>query len=243
MRWAFVLLAWPFAAMAEVSCDDVTFLSQSFTVCEVSSDSQVALYHSRQTGEVLGGFAELQNHVEGKLVFAMNAGMYHDDRSPVGLFRKDQSETTGLVRSAGPGNFGMLPNGVFCIAPDGAMRVYETLAFDAIQPDCRDATQSGPMLVIDGNLHPRFIDGGTSRRIRNGVGALEDGSRAWFAISNEPVNFYDFARLFRDHLGLQQALYFDGNVSRLFADDLNRNDAGVRLGPMIAVIDAEAVAE
>ena len=119
------------------------------------------------------------------------------------------------------------------------MRVYETLAFENERPACRDATQSGPMLVIDGALHPRFLPDGTSRRIRNGVGTSEDGSRAWFAISNAPVNFHDFARLFQEHLGLGQALYLDGNISRLYAAELGRNDHGFPLGPMIAVVDPE----
>ena len=226
-------------AGADVTCEDIRFLDQPFTVCAIDQGDATALYHRDDNGEVLGGFDALDAHVEGKLIFAMNGGMYHDDRSPVGLFRKDDAETAGLVTRAGPGNFGMLPNGVFCIAEDGAMRVYETLAFENERPACRDATQSGPMLVIDGALHPRFLPDGTSRRIRNGVGTSEDGSRAWFAISNAPVNFHDFARLFQEHLGLGQALYLDGNISRLYAAELGRNDHGFPLGPMIAVVDPE----
>jgi len=98
-------------------------------------------------------------------------------------------------------------------------------------------TQSGPMLVIDGALHPRFIDGGTSKYIRNGVGTSADGQRAIFAISNAPVNFHSFGRLFRDVLALPNALYFDGNVSRLYAPTLGRDDFGFRLGPMVAVFE------
>jgi uncharacterized protein YigE (DUF2233 family) len=115
--------------------------------------------------------------------------------------------------------------------------VVETLRFEAEKPECRDATQSGPMLVIDGALHPRFLPNSTSRYIRNGVGTTDAGDLAVFAISNAPVTFHEFGRFFRDHLGLPQALYFDGNVSRLHAPGLGRSDAGFVLGPIVGVLE------
>jgi uncharacterized protein YigE (DUF2233 family) len=114
--------------------------------------------------------------------------------------------------------------------------VIETLAYVARTPDCTYATQSGPMLVIEGELHPRFLPDGTSINIRNGVGTSEDGSRVVFAISNTPVTFHEFGSFFRDFLNLDQALYFDGRVSRLYAPGLEREDAGFELGPMVGVV-------
>jgi uncharacterized protein YigE (DUF2233 family) len=128
----------------------------------------------------------------------------------------------------------MLPNGVFCVG-HGTAQVIETLTFAAAPPPCRYASQSGPMLVIDGALHPRFLRNSTSRYVRNGVGTTADGSRAVFVISDRPVSLYDFARFFRDGLGLPNALYFDGNVSRLYAPQLGRDDAGRPVGPMVVV--------
>ncbi|WP_372993343.1 phosphodiester glycosidase family protein, partial [Sulfitobacter sp.] len=102
---------------------------------------------------------------------------------------------------------------------------------------CTSATQSGPMLVINGKLHPRFLKDGTSRYVRNGVGTSADGKRAVFVISNGVINFHDFAVYFRDQLNLPNALYFDGNVSRLRAPELGRNDLGFSpLGPIIGVV-------
>jgi uncharacterized protein YigE (DUF2233 family) len=168
----------------------------------------------------------------------MNAGMYHSDRSPVGLYIEEGREAAPLVTREGPGNFGLLPNGVFCLS-DGRAQVIETLRYAQERPTCRYASQSGPMLVIDGDLHPRFLTDSDSRYIRNGVGTAADG-RAWFVISDDPVNFHRFARVFRDHLGVDQALYFDGKVSRLYAPGLGRNDLGFPLGPMVGlVVDAE----
>ena len=172
-----------------------------------------------------------------QLGFAMNAGMYHDDRAPVGFYLENGREAQGIISSDGPGNFGLLPNGIFCIG-DGRADVFETLDFLDRQPFCRSASQSGPMLVIDGALHPRFLKDSTSRYVRNGVGTSADGTRAVFAISDNTVTFHDFGTLFRDHLNLPNALYFDGNVSRLRAPDLGRNDVGfTTIGPIVGVVE------
>ena len=78
-----------------------------------------------------------------------------------------------------------------CLRP-GRADVFETLDFVKQAPDCSFATQSGPMLVIDGDLHPRFLPDSTSRFIRNGVGTSADGSKAIFVISNNTVTFHEF---------------------------------------------------
>ncbi|WP_201722282.1 phosphodiester glycosidase family protein, partial [Sulfitobacter sp. HI0040] len=128
-------------------------------------------------------------------------------------------------------------NGIFCIR-EGRADVMETKAFLRSKPDCVHATQSGPMLVIDGALHPRFLRDSDSRYIRNGVGTSKDGTRVVFVISENPVNFHSFGSYFRDRLQLPNALYFDGNVSRLRAPALGRDDAGFApLGPIIGVVE------
>jgi uncharacterized protein YigE (DUF2233 family) len=197
------------------------------------------LFLSGSEGDVLGTFGAIDkvlNVDDQRLVFATNAGMYHEDRSPVGLYREDGEETQGVIASAGPGNFGMLPNGVFCIGED-RVAVVETGRFQSLDAaECPSATQSGPMLVIDGELHPRFLPDSTSRYIRNGVGVSEDGTTAWFVMSDVPVTFHEFGSVFRDDLKVPQALYFDGNISRLYAPDIGRNDLGLRMGPIVGVV-------
>ncbi|HIF78817.1 MAG TPA: hypothetical protein EYQ36_14770, partial [Sulfitobacter sp.] len=151
-------------------------------------------------------------------------------------YLENGKEYQQVISSDGPGNFGLLPNGVLCLR-DGRADVIETKAFLRDAPDCRSATQSGPMLVIDGKMHPRFLKDGTSRYIRNGVGTSTDGKRAVFAISNDVVTFHEFARLYRDELDLPNALYFDGNISRLRAPGLRRTGAGfTTLGPIVGIV-------
>ena len=236
MRWlAAVFLLAPVAAEA-AECRDLTFEGASYTVCEVTQGEDLRLFHSGPDG-AYGSFRNVDAalEAEGKaLGFAMNAGMYHRDLAPVGLYVEDGVEVSGIVTSDGPGNFGLLPNGVFCIGE--TFRVIESRTFKKEQPKCRYATQSGPMLVIGGKLHPKLLAGSDSLYVRNGVGVSEDGTRAVFAISNDQVNFHSFARLFRDALGLPDALYFDGSISRLYAPQLSRHDGGFPMGPMVGTV-------
>ena len=232
-----VLVALPASASPE-GCRAMTHDGAAHTVCTFRADRDaIRLWHSDPSGALLGSFravdAALRAQGE-RLAFAMNGGMYHEDRAPVGHYVEDGREIVGLIESAGPGNFGLLPNGVFCLG-QGRARVMETRAFAAERPRCDYATQSGPMLVIDGKLHPRFIPDSDSLHIRNGVGVAADGVTVHFAISEERVNFDAFARLFRDGLGVPDALYLDGKVSRLYAPDIGRADAGWPMGPIVGV--------
>lgn len=232
---AAVFLLAPVAAEA-VECRDTSFEGASYTVCEVTAGEDLRLFHSGPDG-AYGSFRNVDEALgaEGKaLGFAMNAGMYHRDLAPVGLYVEDGVEVSRIVTRDGPGNFGLLPNGVFCIGE--GFRVIESRAFKAEQPKCRFATQSGPMLVIGGELHPKLLPGSDSFYVRNGVGVSEDGRRAFFAISNDAVNFHAFARFFRDELGLTDALYFDGNISRLYAPQLDRHDGGFPMGPIVGTV-------
>ena len=239
MRWLVVLflLASPAAAL---ECGSVTHDGHTFTVCKLDpAETELRLFlNDPETGKPLGSFTNVEEMLseEGlSLAFAMNAGMYHQDRSPVGHYVEDGSEAKPVISTRGPGNFGLLPNGVFCIG-NGWAKVIETLQYLREKPGCRHASQSGPMLVIDGQLHPRFLVDSDSRFIRNGVGTTTDGRAVWFVISEAPVNFHRFATLFRDVLETPQALYFDGNISRLYAPDMGRYDGGLPMGPIVGAV-------
>jgi uncharacterized protein YigE (DUF2233 family) len=240
IRTKFLALAFATAlpGVALADCSQVVFENVTYSICRAKVGQDIRVFHSGADGTPYRSFDAVQQMLAPKglqLGWAMNAGMYHSDRGPVGLLIEDGVEKLGVMTKEGPGNFGMLPNGVFCVT-DGALAVIESRRFAENPPACRHASQSGPMLVIDGELHPRFLPDSDSNKIRNGVGVSADGTQAVFALSESPVNFHAFARFFRDELGLPNALYFDGTISRLFAPDLGRDDRGVAMGPMVGLV-------
>lgn len=241
IRLGLILLALMAGTAAGAVCRDITAQDVSYTVCEVHSGDDLRLFLNGPNG-AYGGFPALKADLAAKgqtLGFAMNAGMYQPDLSPVGLYVENRKQLTPLITSDGPGNFGLLPNGVFCIGKT-RFAVVESRAFAKKPPNCRYATQSGPMLVIAGQLHPQFRLGSDSLHVRNGVGVSKDGRTAYFAISNTAVNFASFALLFRDTLRTPNALYFDGSVSRLMAPELGRSGAGFAIGPMVGLVVPKA---
>lgn len=153
-----------------------------------------------------------------QLIFAINGGIYSRERVPLGLYIENGQTLTPLSHGQGGGNFFLKPNGVFYITDQGA-RVVVTEGYRPLAK-VRDAVQSGPMLVIDGQLHPRFLPGYESRYVRNGVGVDRQG-RVVFAISDGDTNFHDFGTLFRDRLDCPNALYLDGQLSRMYLPELN----------------------
>jgi len=234
--FAALALIVPRVALAEDPCRTQDFEGIPFTVCTAQAGQDVRLWLSDARGALIGTPERLQAQLAPgeRLVFAMNAGMYAPDRRPVGLYVENGVEGHPLVTAEGPGNFGLVPNGVFCVSE--AFAVIETRAFAAAPPACRFATQSGPMLVIDGALHPKFLAESDSTYIRNGVGVSADGQTAWFVISDRAVTFHHFARFFRDVLGAPNALYLDGSVSRLIVPGAGRADLGLPMGPIVGLV-------
>lgn len=167
------------------------------------------------------------------LQFAMNAGMYNPDFSPVGLLVEHGRQISPLNVADGAGNFFLKPNGVFFVSASGP-RIVETTEYPAFANGVRLATQSGPLLVRNGVVNPAFNAASTSRLIRNGVGISKN--TILFVISEQPINFYEFAVFFRDELQCEDALYLDGVVSSLYSVNLQRNDSRADLGPIIGVL-------
>ena len=233
----FLVLSAVAAAAAEPApCRTVTFAGASFTVCTFDlRDTELRLHWKDDHGEAYGSLGALVSAEQPSklpLSFAMNAGMYREDASPVGLYIERGTELIKANTRSGPGNFHLKPNGVFYFTADEA-GVQETGEFLKLRPKADYATQSGPMLVIDGKLHPRFTATSQSFKIRNGVG-VRDAHTVVFAISNETVTFLDFARLFRDELECPDALFLDGSISSLYAPSIGRADAFWPAGPIVS---------
>jgi uncharacterized protein YigE (DUF2233 family) len=209
-----------------------------FTVFRVDArTSRVELFLKDDAGGTFNHFERLKSWLARRneqLVFAMNAGMYKSDFSPVGLFVQNGHVISSLNLADGDGNFFLKPNGVFLISESGP-RIVESTEYPALAQGVRLATQSGPLLVRKGILHPAISATSDSRLIRNGVGLAGDTIN--FVISDQPVSFYEMATYFRDVLHCADALYLDGVVSGIYSTELKRNDSTVGLGPIIGVLE------
>ncbi len=217
------------------SCAPVQFEGVPLTHCIADPDRHaISTALAPVSGELAGsiaGFAAGRN--ESDIAFVTNAGMYGDDLKPIGYFVRDGERLAELNRVDGSGNFHMKPNGVL-FGTGTTWRVLDSETFYRTVGDRPEfGTQSGPMLVINGKLHPDFQDNGPSRAIRNGVG-IDAKGRAHFVIADAPVSFGQLARYFRDELKTPDALYLDGNVSALWDPATGRMDRG-RVGPLLVV--------
>jgi uncharacterized protein YigE (DUF2233 family) len=169
-----------------------------------------------------------------KLVFSTNGGMYKKDNSPQGLFIENKIVTSEIDTSNGNGNFYLKPNGVFYLTTDKNPIICKTEDF-VNNGKIKYATQSGPMLVIDGEIHNTFKKNSTNLNIRNGVGILPN-NQIVFAISKKEINFYDFAEYFKK-LGCKNALYLDGFVSRTYLPEKNWKQIDGNFGVIIGVTE------
>jgi uncharacterized protein YigE (DUF2233 family) len=246
IAWAALVLALgslPSAALAwtkpppDDACRAVPFEGAAFTLCQAVPGKQtLRLVDRGPDGKPLRSFAKLKA-AGGKapVAFAMNAGMFDARGLPVGLLVIDGKPQKPLAQGKGSGNFFLKPNGVFYEDATG-WHVADTATYAADQHDgLTFATQSGPMLVVNGTLNPQITANGPSRKLRNGV-CVDAKGVAWFAISEGPVSFGRFARLFRDKLAAPNALYLDGAVSRLWDPVSKRLDGGTPIGPIVVAL-------
>jgi uncharacterized protein YigE (DUF2233 family) len=224
------------AAADDGPCRKVRFEGDDFTVCAYDPARDSLRLASQSPSGPIGGFEGLRAFL-GKearhVAFAMNAGMYTTDQRPLGLWIERGKIQQRLNTRSGSGNFYLKPNGVFWTDAEGRPHLTETEAFAKRRPRARWATQSGPLLVLDGQINPHIQPNGVSLNVRNGVGV--GGGTAFFVISDGSVSFGRFARFFLDGLGCPDALYFDGSVSSLWAPSLDREDRKTDLGTFVVV--------
>lgn len=220
-----------------------TIGSKRTEIIDYVVDPQVAeieFYWKNKDQEVIGNFSRLQSELlneNKKLIFAMNGGMYQKNRTPLGLYVEDGVQYQKLNTAVNSfGNFYMQPNGVFAILDNKIAKIVSTADFNILSK-VKYATQSGPLLVHQQIINSHFKKGSTNLNIRNGVGILPDG-KIIFAISKQPINFYDFAQFFLQK-GCNNALYLDGYVSRAYIPSKNFIQTDGNFGAMIGVYKKE----
>jgi uncharacterized protein YigE (DUF2233 family) len=225
------------AKVAEQACRSEVFEEASLTHCIADpAQHRIVMALDAPDGDPARSLAVLKDMLPepARVAFAMNGGMFDDAGKPIGYYVEDGERRHKLNRADGAGNFHLKPNGVF-FGTGAEWQVLSTEAFAAtVKKRPEFGTQSGPMLVIDGKLHPAFQPDGTSTKIRNAVGVDRQG-RAHFVISEAPISFGKLARYYRDVLKTPNALFLDGSVSQLWDPQHHRIDGGPPLGPLIVV--------
>ncbi|RSK31854.1 hypothetical protein EI290_13325 [Hymenobacter metallilatus] len=197
----------------------------------------VAMYWQDEAGQPLRSLGRLRTWLQDRgqqLVFACNGGMYKAGNMPVGLLVEAGRVRTPLDTGSGPGNFYLRPNGVFYLTAQRRAGVCATPDFSRVR-QVQYATQSGPLLVLEGQLHPAFRKQSGNRHIRNGVGVRPDGRVVW-VMSRQKVTFYELAQYFRQ-LGCRNALYLDGFVSRTYLPAQGWQQTDGDFGVMMAVTE------
>lgn len=212
---------------------------ETFVEFSVSPNkANIGLYWKDDDGKYFKSIKKLRDFFEkkgNKLRFAMNGGMYQEDNKPLGLFIQKQKEITPLNTKEGlHGNFYLQPNGVFFMTADKKAFVSTTQNFKN-DGQVEFATQSGPMLVVNGAINSEFKQDSGNVNLRNGVCVLDD-NRIIFSISRKEVNLYSFAQHFKD-LGCQNALYLDGFVSRMYLPEKNIEELDGDFGVIIGITE------
>ncbi|GAB3959435.1 hypothetical protein GCM10028805_55550 [Spirosoma harenae] len=215
---------------------EIIFRNKQYHLCEIDPQQyKIELFNKVENGKDVYNFSSLSAKKQGKLLFAMNGGMFQSDLSPVGLFISENKQVKDINLSVGPDdNFHMRPNGIFGLDSNDKPFIYPSEEYKG-NKNIRLATQSGPMLVINNTYHEKLTPGSPNVKIRNGVGINKQG-HVLFIVSDDPVNFYELAELFKEQLNCKDALYLDGVVSQYFIPSIQQKPRpGVKLGPILTV--------
>lgn len=138
----------------------------------------------------------LKTYWQDSAIFLINASIVDSFCNPIGWFMDHGTEIQPINNDDGIGNFYLKPNGAFLITDDIA-HVIETDSIQEIE-GVRFGIQSGPLLVNNGIVNPHIRQGSANKFIRCGVGitTMNGHPELVFAISLEPVNFWDFSQFF-----------------------------------------------
>lgn len=166
----------------------------------------------------------------------MNGGMYKEDNSPLGLYIQEGKMINKINKKKGTGNFYLEPNGILYITKNKTANICTTEKF-TYNNTIKYATQSGPMLLVDGTINTAFKKGSANTNIRNGVGLLA-GNTLLFAMSKKEVTLYDFANYFKQ-AGCSNALYLDGFVSRTYLPEKKWIQTDGNFGVLIGSVENE----
>lgn len=220
-----------------LSCKENETFKKDFVFYELNPEKEkVEFFWKDDSGKILKNFENLKSFVESRnhnLIFAMNGGMFEVDHTPKGLYIENYKALKDIDTLSGSGNFYLNPNGIFYLTNNRKAYITKTRNFKKSK-EIKFATQSGPLLLINGKINIIFQKESKNINIRNGVGMKKNGEVV-FAMSKKKISFYNFAKFFQDS-GCTEALYLDSFVSRTYYPSKKITSKDENFGVMIAVI-------
>ena len=191
-----------------------------------------------ENGKPLGSFKRLKNELDGKgqdLIFSMNAGIYMQNQMPLGLYIENSKTYRKLnTKKNLYGNFYLNPNGVFLIS-NGKAHILESDLFNKFSRDhpIEYATQSGPLLLINGKYNKSLSKYDKNKVIRNAI-CINSRNEVTFSISKKSVSFSEMSRHLSEDLMCKSALYLDGSISGAYKDQITTSNFNL-YGPLFLV--------
>jgi uncharacterized protein YigE (DUF2233 family) len=215
------------------------FKNKTFDVYAVEDIRSIQMFWKDANSSIYQRFSRVNAQVEKEgrvLKMATNGGIYMKDNSPLGLYVEQGVQRKKINKSKNEyGNFYLQPNGVFYVT-DSSAHIVPTDKYERYKRGVRYATQSGPMLVVNGEINKKFDKDSKHNNIRNGVGVTKDG-KVYFIISNQPLSLHAFASFFKEGLECHNALYLDGAISKMYLPDLNRMQLDGNFGVIIGIVE------
>lgn len=227
-------------AEREVYAETINYRQQDFYTYIVDlTNSNLSFNFKTNSGEQIKTLSKLNTYYSQQnknLIFATNGGIFSNNLEPLGLYVENGSEMFSLNLQDGAGNFFLKPNGIFYINKWNGAGIIESSKYETIAGKISYAIQSGPLLLLNGNVHGKFTENSSNKYIRNGVGII-DNKTIVFAISKKPVNFFDFAMLFKEEFNCANALYLDGAISEMYLPALNLTQTQNTFSVLISVTE------
>jgi uncharacterized protein YigE (DUF2233 family) len=211
----------------QVFAQKISFKNQTFDACIVDLEKvDIHFNHADSAGNKFKSISKVLEHykkLNKDVIFITNGGIFKPDLKPEGLYVEEGYEWYHLNEKNGTGNFYLKPNGFFYVTKWGMPNIRKSADYWKIIQHIRFATQSGPLLVINGEINKQFTEHSANKTIRSGVG-ITSNKKIVFIISNEEVSFYDFACVFKEQFGCSDAIYLDGLISKMYLPEIKRFD-------------------
>ncbi len=183
------------------NCRTINYRDQNFDTYIVDlSKSNLSFNSKTKSGKIIKTLTNFKKYLSSQkkeLIFATNGGMFRPNFNPVGLYIENSKELFPVNLKKGSGNFFLKPNGIFYINKWKGAGIIESSNYYKIKGKVKYATQSGPLLLINGVVHKKLSENSPNKYIRSGVGIINKKTVV-FIISKKPVNFYDLAMLFKE---------------------------------------------